>query len=224
MLMDSVVKQATSAMKLQSAAMRRSGTLSCRQSQWQGTSNCSFSLRYQEEEENPNDWTVKSTFEMWTKPCSFGAILCEWAERGAARAVLLELPQALAQLLRGDGQRDVGGDAGRGLLHRQVAGGVGHVGGLQAGGAAAQICWPLRAGVGRLTFISCVSLFVTVSHWGAWDRLVWIRCWRDRNLRLKRWFSSIFGNRRPFHLGWVLVIWRSCRLFKRKDLDTGKYT
>lgn len=134
----------------------------------------------------------------------FGAVPCEGAERGCERssgAVLLELPQALAQLLRGDGQRDVGGDAGRGLLHRQVAGRVGHVRGLQAGGAAAQLCRPLRAGVGGLAFVTCVSLFVTVSHWGGWNRLVRVRCWRDRNLRLKRRFSSIFGNRRPFHLG-----------------------
>lgn len=104
----------------------------------------------------------------------------------AVQAVLLELAQPLAQLLRGDGQGDVGGDAGRGLLHRQVAGGAREVGGVKAGGAAAEICWPLWAGIGRLTFISCISLFITVSHWGCWNRLVWIRCWRDRNLRLKR--------------------------------------
>lgn len=107
-------------------------------------------------------------------------------QQQAVRAVLLELPQPLAQLLRGDGQGDVRGDAGRGLLHRQVAGGVGQVRGVETGGAAAQICWPLRAGIGRLTFISCISLFITVSHWGAWNGFVWIRCWRDRNLRLER--------------------------------------
>lgn len=91
---------------------------------------------------------------------------------------------------------------------------------MKTGGTAAQICWPLRAGIGRLIFFSCISVFITISHWGSLNRFVWIRCWWDRNLRLKRWFSCIFGKRWSFYLGWVLMIWRSCLLFKRKDLDT----
>lgn len=93
---------------------------------------------------------------------------------------------------------------------------------MKTGGASAEICWPLRAGIGRLAFVSCISLFIAVSPWGSWNCFVWIRCWWDRNLRLKRWFSSIFGKSWPFYLGWVLMIWRSCLLFKRKDLDIVK--
>lgn len=91
---------------------------------------------------------------------------------------------------------------------------------MKTGRTSTEICWPLRAGIRRLTFFSCISLFITISHWGSWNRFVWIRWWRDRNLRLKRWFSCIFGKRWPFYLGWMLMIWRSCLLFKRKDLDT----
>lgn len=91
---------------------------------------------------------------------------------------------------------------------------------MKTGRTSAEICWPLRAGIRRLTFFSCISLFITISHWGSWNRFVWIRWWWDGNLRLKRWFSCIFGKRWPFYLGWMLMIRRSCLLFKRKDLDT----
>lgn len=93
---------------------------------------------------------------------------------------------------------------------------------MKTGGTSAEICWPLRASIGRLAFFRCISLFIRISHWGSWNRFIWIRWWWDRNLRLKRWFSCVFGKRWPFHLGWVLMIWRSCLLFKRKDLGTVK--
>ena len=128
----------------------------------------------------------------------------------------------MPQLLRGDRQRYVWGYARSGFFDREVAGRIREVRGLKAGGTSAEICWPLRAGIGRLTFFCCISLFIAISHWGRWNRFVWIRwCW-DRNLRLERRFSCIFGKRRPFYLGWVLMIWRSCLLLKTKDLGTVK--
>lgn len=66
--------------------------------------------------------------------------------------LLLQLTQPLLELQRGEGQRDVRDEAGRGLLVGQVLLGAGHVaaeaGGAAAGAGRVRLALLLRGGQG----------------------------------------------------------------------------